>query len=319
MQSYTHLTLFERESLQRGLEQGKSFHQIAKELGRSPSTISREMKRNGKKDGSCNAWWGTSLYLYRRKRCRRHFRLEDETLATFVMECLDKAWSPEIIVERWKMMHPQSKLSHSTIYSALNNKRLPGYLPKTHLRRRGKRLFTSRGSTGVNPVKPDHNISEWTDEIKNRLRFGDWEGDTVRGGVGKGYLITMIDRKTRMVVLGHLPGQRTKDLTAKEICRMMADVPVESITLDNGTEFADHRVVAKKLKTTVYFADPGKPWQRGSNENLNGLLRFFFPKGCDLRDLTPEHIASIVDLLNNRPRKCLGWLSPNEFISKCCT
>lgn len=320
MQSYIHFTLSERENLRILLEQGKGFRQIARELGRSPSTVCREMKRNGKKDGSYNAWWGTSLYLGRRKRCRRHYRLQDDSaLEEFVISKLNCFWSPEIIVAKWKQEHPNAKLSCATIYTALRQKRLLGYSEQEYLLRRGKLRFKSVGTTGLNPVNPDHNIREWTEEIRSRSRFGDWECDTIRGGLGKGYLVTCVDRMSRYVALGSLPGKRSKAETLQAVCQALDGLPARSLTLDNGTEFAGHRQIAEQLHTIVYFADPGCPWQRGSNENANGLLRFFFPKGCDLRNVTQEELERVESLLNNRPRKCLGWLSPVDFLAKCCT
>lgn len=320
MQSYTHFTLSERENLRILLEQGKSFRQIAIELGRNPSSISREMKRNGKKDGSYNAWWATSLYIYRRKRCVQQGRLEsDPELMSFVKEKLQQFWSPQIIVVKWKELYPSAKLSPSTIYAALRQKRIYGYSEQKHLMRHGKLRFKNAGTTGLNPIKPEHNIREWPQDIKNRARIGDWEGDTIRGGLQKGYLFTCVDRKSRYVALASIPGKRTKEETAQAVCRALNGLPVKSLTLDNGTEFADHRNIAKYLNTTVYFADPSSPWQRGSNENINGWLRFFFPKGCDFRNISQEELDRVCSLLNNRPRKCLGWLSPVDFLSKCCT
>lgn len=320
MQSYSHFTLSERENLRVLLTQGKSFRQIAAVLGRSPSSICREMKRNGKKDGSYNAWWGTSLYMHRRKRCRQYGRLEsDPLLLAFVKEKLALFWSPQIIVVKWKQLHPTAKLSHSTIYTALRKNRIDGFCEHKYLLRRGKFRFKSIGSTGQNPVRPDHHIREWPDVIKNRERIGDWEGDTIRGGLGKGYLFTCVDRKSRYVTLGLIPGKRTKEETTKAVCEALAGLPVHSLTLDNGTEFADHKTIAQNLKTTVYFTDPSAPWQRGSSENMNGLLRFFFPKRCDLRYVTQEELDRVCYLLNTRPRKCLDWLSPADFLSKCCT
>lgn len=320
MQSYTHFTLSERENLRILLEQGKGLRQIARELGRNPSTVCREMKRNGKRDGSYNAWWGTSLYLGRRKHCRRHYRLQDDpALEAFVISKLNCFWSPEIIVVKWKQEHPNAKLSSSTIYTALRKKRLPGCSEREYLLRRGKHRFKSTGNTGLNPVNPDHTIREWTAQIKSRSRFGDWECDTIRGGLGKGYLVTCVDRMSRYVALGSLPGKRSKAETMQAMCQALDGLPVGSLTMDNGTEFAGHRQIAERLHTTIYFADKGCPWQRGSNEHVNGLLRFFFPKGCDLRNVGQEELKRVESLLNNRPRKCLGWLSPIDFLAKCCT
>jgi len=112
---------------------------------------------------------------------------------------------------------------------------------------------------------------------------------------------------------------RTAPETKEAVCKALSGLPVHSLTLDNGTEFAEFKGIEKALNTVVYFADPHSPWQRGSNENTNGLLRFFFPKGSDFRQITQERLHEVADLLNNKPRKCLGWLSPADFFAKCCT
>lgn len=320
MRSYHHFTQYERESLRFYLEKGMSYREIARRLGRNVSTISREIKRNGKKDGSINAVWGSSLYAWRRKRCRRIPRIaKDPGLKKYIEEKLHVFWSPEAITACWKKEHPEAKLSHSTLYRALRDKQLEDCSEQKHLRRRGKLKYKNTGSTGLNPVKPDHTIAEWPKEIRDRARIGDWEGDTIRGKNGQGYLFTAIDRKSRYIVLGSIPGKRTKEATAEAVCEALRGQVVNSLTLDNGTEFAAHREIAQRLDTTVYFADPAAPWQRGSNENANGILRFFFPKGCDLRSVTQEELNEVMSFLNNRPRKCLGWLSPVDFLKKCCT
>lgn len=317
MRSYNHFTLSERESLRLLLEEGLSYREIARRLNRNVSSISREMKRNGKKDGSVNAWWGTSLYLGRRKKCRRKLRLEsDPELKSYVEEKLKQFWSPEIITAKWKEDHPEAKLSHATIYRALKTKQLEGFSERTHLRQRGKRKYIS--NKGKNPVKPEHLIDEWTDVIRNRSRLGDWEGDTVRGKAGQGCLFTAIDRRSRYIKLGLIPGRCTKEAAAQVICETLKGQKVCSLTLDNGTEFTDHPKFAEQLNATVYFAHPASPWERGSNENANALIRFFFPKGCDFRSVTQEQVDAVEALLNNRPRKCLGWLSPSDFLSSCC-
>lgn len=320
MRSYHHFTLSERESLRIFLGQGLPYREIARRLGRNASSISREIKRNGKKDGSINAWWSTSLYIYRRKKSRRHRRLlEEPELIAFVKEKLDQFWSPEIITVKWKEQHPQDKLSASTLYRGLKLKLLEGYSEQKHLRRRGKRKFVNAGNTGINPIKPEHLIDEWPEEIKNRARLGDWEGDTIRGKAGQGNLFTAIDRKSRYVKLELIPGKRSKDATEEAVCKALKNQLVNSLTLDNGTEFANHGKFSQRLQATVYFAHPSSPWERGSNENINGVLRFFFPKGCDFRTITREQLDQVETLLNNRPRKCLGWLSPIEFLASCCT
>ena len=131
------------------------------------------------------------------------------------------------------------------------------------------------------------------------------------GGVGKGFLVTQVDRKSRFLRAGLL-AKRDASLTKAVICQLLKDVPVKSISLDNGSEFSEFKALEAELHTLVYFAEPHKPWQRGTNENTNGLLCFFFPKGCDFHAVSQEFVDSVVDLINSRPRKCLGWRSPAE-------
>lgn len=314
MQSYHHFTLEERECLRIKLSEGKSLRQIARELGRNVSSISRELSRNGKKDGSYNAYWGWSMYRFRRKKCVRPYRMETDTaLSRFVMEGLDKYWSPGIIAARWQ----GRPFSPSTIYRALKQKRLSGYSEHKHLRRRGIRKYC-RGDNRT--IHPDHTIHERPEVIDARARLGDWEGDTVLGGPGKGGLVTVVDRKSRYLRMALIANKEAQTVE-NALCDILSgSLTIKSITLDNGSEFAKFRSIEKTLDTTIYFADAHSPWQRGSNENINGLIRFFFPKGTDFRTVTPEQVFFVVTLINNRPRKCLGWLSPIEFISyKCCT
>jgi IS30 family transposase len=312
MKSYSHFTLEERECLRIKFCEGKSLRTIARELGRNVSSISRELKRNGKKDGSYNAYWGWSQYRYRRKRCVRPYRLEtDPELCAFVMEGLDQYWSPEIIAARWQ----GEPFSPTTVYRALKRKRLPGYSERKHLRRRGI-LKYCRGDNRT--IHPDHTIHERPLVIDSRARIGDWEGDTVLGGPGKGGLVTVVERKSRYLGMGLMPNKEAATVE-KIICHTLSGtIPVKSITFDNGSEFANFRQIEKTLKTAIYFADTHSPWQRGSNENINGLIRFFFPKGTDFRTVSQEQVEHALLLINNRPRKCLGWLSPIEFIN-CCT
>jgi IS30 family transposase len=312
MKSYTHFTLEERECLRIKVEEKKGLRQIAREMGRDASSVSRELSRNRKKDGSYNAYWGCTMYRFRRKRCVRPYRLEtDEELRRFVMEGLDQYWSPEIIAARW----PGKPLSHSTIYRALKKKRLPGYSERSHLRRRGIRKYC-RGDNRT--IRPEHTIHDRPGVIETRERIGDWEGDTVLGGPGKGGIVTMVERKSRFLEM-ELIADKAAATVESAMCRLLCGgIPAHSITLDNGSEFAHFRQIENATNSTIYFADTHSPWQRGSNENLNGLIRFFFPKGTDFTAVSHEQINNVRLLINNRPRKCLGWLSPIEFL-RCCT
>lgn len=315
MQPYNHFTLIERESLRILITEGKSLRQIAKELGRSPSSISRELLRNKNKDGSYNAWRATTLYISRRKDSKRRYLLEsNEDLREWVIEGLSKYWSPEIITQRWKIANPDSKLSHNTIYAAIKNGRIDGINKKTHLRRKGRRKNSHKSAT----IHPEHSIHERLAIAEQRGRFGDWEGDTVYGAIGKGLIVTCVDRKSRYLAASLLKSRAVND-TKEAVKYALKGLPVKSITLDNGSEFAAFRELEQELGAPIYFADPHSPWQRGSNENINDLIRFFFPKGTNFHKVDQETLDLTLNLINNRPRKCLGWLSPVEFLAKCCT
>jgi len=313
---YQHFSVGERLSLQIFLQNGKSLREIAKLFSRNVSSISRELQRNKSENGSYNFEVATSLYIDRRRKSVRKLRLlVDNQLILYVEKCLDKFWSPEIITAKWKAEKKGRKLSHSTIYKAITNKLLPDYSAKKHLRRRGKRQCVRHN---CNTIKPDYLIKDWLEDITNRSRIGDWEGDTLCGAKGKGGLITLIDRKSRLLVANLVRSNKSEE-TKDAILQALQGQAVKSLSLDNGSEFAEHKKLQTELGVNIYFAAPRSPWQRPTNENVNGLLRFFFPKGCNFLEVTQEQVEEVLALVNNRPRKCLGWLSPIEFLSKCCT
>lgn len=170
-------------------------------------------------------------------------------------------------------------------------------------------------NSNYNSIQPDRIIPDWPEAIWLRLRIGDWEGDTIYGGVGKGLLVSLVDRKSRFVRIGLLKS-RSAELTREVVERLLGGLPVKSISFDNGSEFSQFHQLEKALDTLVYFAEPHKPWQRGTNENTNDLIRFFFPKGFDFHTVTDEDVQAVEDLLNDRPRKCLGWKTPREVFSE---
>lgn len=320
MMSYTHFTLDERKYLQQLLSEGYSFRKIADILGRNVSSVSREVNRNKSKyppkKKSNNKYryhaWRAQVLSITRRRENKRLRLKPETEEwDYIVDKLNLFWSPEEIANRWKMDYPDKDcFGTSTIYRYIKNGRFEGISKKTHLRRRGK-LIMPRNSC-YNSIQPERIIPDWPEEIKQRTRIGDWEGDTVYGGIGKGLLITQVDRKSRFLCAALLP-KREATLTRKTIVKMLRSLPVNSISLDNGSEFADFKKLEEELQTQVYFAQPHKPWQRGTNENTNDLLRFFFPKGFDFRSVSQDDVNFVVNLLNNRPRKCLGWHTPSEI------
>lgn len=318
--SYTHFTLEERKSLELYLEEKLSFRKIALLMGRSPSSISREVRRNKSRNKSkknsrndflYHHWRAQILYITRRRE-RKPYAIEPETPQwNYVVEKLAKYWSPEGICGRWKLENPDEKpICFSTIYRYIYAKRFPKITAKDNLRRHGKRNQTRKAC--YNTIQPDRTIPEWPEEILNRLRIGDWEGDTVYGAVGKGLLVTLVDRKTRYLRIGLLKSRNATE-TRGVVERLLAGLPVNSISLDNGSEFSEFHELEQNLNTLVYFAEPHKPWQRGTNENTNDRVRFFFPKGFDFKSITEDDVQQVEDAINSIPRKCLGWKSPAEI------
>ncbi len=317
--SYTHFTLPERKYLQELLAEGKNQAEIARILGRSRSSISREIKRNRAKyrphKGSNNrycysAWRAQNLYTIRRRDHRRTALKPGTDVWNYIVEHLELYWSPEEIANRWVMDHPgKRKPCVSTIYRYIKFGLFHKIKAKTHLRRRGKRIQTRNAN--YNTIQPDRIIPQWPDDIRLRLRIGDWEGDTVYGGIGKGLLVTLVDRKSRYLRMKLLTSRNAEE-TRLAIVQLLNGFPVESISLDNGAEFSEFHKLEESLHTLVYFAEPHKPWQRGTNENTNDIVRFFFKKGFDFRTVSDEMVQEVEDLINNRPRKCLGWRTPKE-------
>lgn len=295
---------------------------IAAILGRNVSSISREIKRNRAKykpkvqpDNAYwyRAWRAQNLYIRRRREQVRAALSSGTAAWDFIIDGLKRGWSPEAICGRWRRQYPERKpLCISTIYRYVRKKKLPEITAKKHLRRHGKRMMPR--NSNYNSIQPDRIIPQWPEEIRTRSRIGDWEGDTIYGGVGKGLLVSLVDRKTRYLRLGYI-SSRNADETAAAITALLDGLPLKSISLDNGSEFANFREIEKKLNTLVYFAEPHKPWQRGTNENTNDIVRFYFPKGFDFRSVSADDIQLVEDLINHRPRKCLDWLSPAEIFS----
>ena len=321
--SYTHFTLEERKYLQQLLSEGYSFRKIAEILERSPSTISREVNRNKAKyrphRKPDNKYWYNHWHAYkcyiRRRREQVRAALPPETKEwNYIVEGLKQYWSPETICGRWNEEFPERKpLCVSTIYRYIKLGKFKEITVKQHLRRRGK--FMLPRNACYNSIQPDRIIPEWPDEIRNRIRIGDWEGDTVYGGVGKGLLVSLVDRKSRYLRIGFLAKRSAAD-TRLVIEKLLHGLPVKSVSLDNGSEFSEFRKLEEQLHTLVYFAEPHKPWQRGTNENTNDIIRFFFPKGFDFRTITDRDIQIVENLINNRPRKCLGWKTPAEILEE---
>lgn len=306
--SYHQFTREERFCLWELQSKGMSIRAIAQALGRAASSISRELKRNSSAKGY-HPFPAHNKAHQRRKQLRNSSLQSDPELRAFVIDRLHAYWPPAAIAGRWSLEHPDRSVSASTIYRHIRRRLLSDIDRKVHLRRRGKRKVNRNAN--FNTIHPDRIIPDWPDEIKSRKRIGDWEGDSIVGGRGMGAAVTLVDRKSGFIC-GYPVSNRSAEDTSHAILAALRGLPVLSLSLDNGSEFAAFRDLEAQLNAPIFFAEPHKPWQRGCNENANGLLRFFFPKGCDFRSVSPSDFAAVLDSLNHRPRKRLGWRSPFE-------
>lgn len=308
--SYSHFTLEERDLLQQKLNSGESIRSIASFLGRSPSSVSRELRRNSLPSGAYAPYKAQLKAESRRKNSYVRRLKPGSEVYQFVVDKLQCYWSPEAIAGRWKFVHDEP-LGVSTIYRALKRGELQPATVEHNLRRRGVKYYKSRSK--YQTITPDRLILDWPEQIKGRRRIGDWEGDTILGKIGSGLITTLIDRKSRYLLAAKANTKRADEHQCI-IESLLKDKPCHSISFDNGVEFARFHEIEKHLNTEVYFAEPHKPWQRGSSENVNGVLRFFFPRGLDFKKITQEDVDKVVDLINDRPRKCLGWKTPREVL-----
>lgn len=305
---YRQLTQGQRYQIEMGLACKQSQAAIAKQLGVDPATISREIRRNGgtrpyKADAAMKK--SDARRAGARKCCKPRAWLKSH-----LPLWLEQGFSPEQITERLKLERPDQVVSHEWIYRFIEaDKREDGllYLHLRHRRRRYRKRYGSHDRRGQ--LRNRVSISERPAEVESRERLGDWEGDTVHG-VG-GNLVTLVDRKS-----GYLSAYPVKRRTRRQVTRainlQLKGHKVHTLTLDNGKEFAGHEHIAMKNGCKVYFADPYSSCQRGSNENTNGLLRQYFPKGSDFSTLTVEAVNRVVAKINLRPRKRLGWKTPYE-------
>jgi len=312
----THLKAEEREVVSQMLAAGATRKAIAERLGRDRSTIYRELRRNGLRGLYC-AVHAQACATRRRRAARAKSRklCRPENLA-YVQERLRRCWSPDQIAGRSQVDFPadqRRKLSRQTIYTWLHwdDHRRRWIVFLRHYRRRRRR--TPR------PGRIDRGLAKRPQVINERSRFGDWEGDTIVGSrVGGGALVSLVERRSGYVAL--LPvSHRKARLVRRSICGRLGQMPAHlrhSLTLDHGTEFAEYTQLEQTLGLQVFFADPHSPWQRGTNENTNGLTRQFFPKGTNLKQVSRYKVAQAEKLLNDRPRKRLHYQTPSEVIAQ---
>ncbi|MET7712789.1 IS30 family transposase [Streptomyces sp. NPDC005407] len=303
---------------------------IAAELGRSPSTVSREIRRNRTVDPR-RQWYYRPHAAQARADARRPRPKpgkigQNTALRDFIQDGLDRKWSPEQICESLRRTfpdQPEMHVVHETIYQALYvqgrgelRRELARALRSGRARRRPHRQAVCRQPRFTHPMVM---ISERPAEAEDRAVPGHWEGDLIIGKDGGSAIGTLVERATRYVMLVHLPDGPSAEHVRDALVETVQTLPshlTRSLTWDQGSEMAAHHAFSVATDIPVYFCDPASPWQRGSNENTNGLLRQYFPKGTDLSAHTREHLAAVAAELNGRPRKTLGWETPAERLHK---
>ena len=301
---------------------------IAAELGRSPSTISREIARNQHVRDRCYRPWAADLKARQRRVRPRTGKIAGcPRLQAAIQAMLDDKLSPEQVAARLRRDHPddpEMHVSHETIYQALYvqgrgelRRELTAALRTGRAVRRPRNRPHPTRRSGL--PKPLVMISERPAEAEDRAVPGHWEGDLILGAYARSAIGTLVERATRYVMLVHLPGDRTAETVRDALIATMAGLPAHlrrSLTWDQGVEMARHREFTLATDMQVFFCDPHSPWQRGSNENTNGLLRQYFPKSTELSVHTPADLAAVAAQLNRRPRKTLNWDTPAERLTK---
>jgi transposase, IS30 family len=312
MKHYSQLSQDERYFFSSLRARGVSIPQIALEMGRSPSTLYRELNRNLRPTGYYAACMAHSYATARRRRARRGSQFPPECW-DYILDYMSLQWSPEQISNHLKIAGLYS-ISFQSIYRYIRIDRRKGGSLYTDLRimpKRRRKRYRSDDSRGV--LRGKRMISERPAFINDRVELGHWEADTVMGKDKHQCILTLVERKSGQAEIAKLPN-RTASLTVQAIARIIEKEPrmFKTITFDNGTEFHSYKKLEEQFPITCYFANPHHPWERGSNENFNGLLRQYLPKGQSLDYIGERKLNAICDRLNTRPRKRLGYRSPQE-------
>ena len=323
--SHLVLTLAEREKISRGMVAGHSIRSIARSLGRAPSTISREIQRNGgrRRYRASRADQSAWDRAQRPKPCKL---VVNRALARVVAEKLKELWSPEQIAGWLKCTYPDDEshqVSHETIYRSLFiqargalKKELLQHLRRKRVMRRSRHKHS--GDAGQGQITGTVSIRERPASVEDRAVPGHWEGDLIFG-TNNSHIATLVERHTRYVMLAKVSGKDTEtviNVLIKQAHKLPREL-YKSLTWDRGKEMADHQRFTLATDIKVYFCDPQSPWQRGSNENTNGLLRQYFPKGTDLSVYSQAKLNAVARQLNERPRKTLDYETPAERFNAC--
>lgn len=312
------LTLADRGMIQMGRRSGLSYSEIGKAIGRNKSVVWREVNRNASSDGVYYASVANTKAHHARHRPKPLKLVENEVLCGLIAVWMDDGWSPKLISEMLARYCPEDQtmqVSHETIYQALyvqTRGKLRADLAEKLSLGRTKRVPQTRDRKANSPYKDAFKISDRPAEVADRAVPGHWEGDLIIGCDGTA-IGTLVERSTRFAILLHLDGDHTAETVAGAMISEMADLPGHlrrSITWDRGSELAEYAQIQTALDTTLYFCDPRSPWQRGSNENTNRLLRFWFEKGSDLSAHSADDLRRIASTLNRRPRPTLDFDTP---------
>jgi IS30 family transposase len=319
-----YLSIQEREMISKGHSAGRSMRQIADQIGRSVSTVSRELARNLDENGKYWAWKAKERADARAKRPKPAKLAASGPLRDYVARALKRGQSPQQISKRLVIEYPgdpQMRACMETIYQAVYVEARGGL--KRELQqalRTGRAVRKPHRKDGERRGRiPDMiPIAERPTEVDERIIPGHWEGDLILGKNGSSAIGTLVERVTGFVMLAHLPTDHTASSVYQSLVPLITTLPDalrRTLTWDQGREMACHKQLAIDADIDIYFADPHAPWQRASNENTNGLLRQYFPKGTNLSVHDPAHLADIADMLNSRPRRRLDWLTPIEAMS----
>ncbi len=320
---YQQLKPEQRNQIQRGLNEGLSIRAVARQIGRSPSTVSREVRR-GLAGETYDAVQGREEAQSRRRKGVRKL-VEGGPLTNAVTHAiLQRKWSPEQVAGRLQVDYPEDKqwhVSHETIYQFIYahpagelRRALIAALRKGHAKRKPR----SQGQDRRGQLRNMRSIRERPVEAQDREIPGHWEGDFIKGAFNGSAIGTLVERSSRFVLLARMEG--TDAAAALEgFTRRLRSLPksvLQTLTYDQGKEMARHEELERKVGIRIYFADPHSPWQRPTNENTNGLLRQYFPKGTDLSGYSQRHLTRVAEELNNRPRKSLGFRTPAEVMAQ---
>ncbi len=314
-----HLSLAEREEIRAGIAAGDSYRLIARRINRAPSTVSREVLRAGGRR-RYKATWAEDLASVRSLRPKASKLAGNQRLREQVQVMLEVYLSPRQISKKLEIEFPndpEMRISHETIYQSLYvqargrfRKDMTAYLRTQRKKRKPQGRVETRGR-----IKDMINISERPAEVEDRAVPGHWEGDLIVGKGNRSFIGTLVERHTRFVMLTYLGNNATTETVCAAIAAKITELPEDlrrSLTWDQGPEMAAHASFTVKTGVPVFFCDPHSPWQRGSNENTNGLLRQFFPKGTDLSLHGPAELDRVARLMNIRPRETLNWKTPGE-------